>query len=286
MVVRDEMGIITMMDWILGLIGSACIALLAYWKRSLSQSGALAAVGVGTVLYAWGSLPWFGTLLAFFISSSILSKWKQKAKEVHENVYEKSGKRDAGQVLANGGAALCLCIAHHFFPHHGWWAAFLGIMASVNADTWATEIGGLSTKSPRSILTGKKVPPGTSGGVTPLGLLAALCGSLLIGACAWLFVSVSPEEANTRLSSGATGVGWIPYLFTATVAGVTGALADSLLGARLQVMYRCSVCGKDVERILHCGKPTVWIRGVRWMNNDMVNFLSSLLGGLVALWLG
>jgi len=47
-------------------------------------------------------------------------------------------------VLANGGLALLLCIADRAWPHPLWWYAFLGVMAEVTADTWATEIGGWS----------------------------------------------------------------------------------------------------------------------------------------------
>jgi uncharacterized protein (TIGR00297 family) len=277
-------GTARMNNWLYGVAGSSIIALLAYRKLSLSRSGVLAAVPVGAVLYAWGSLPWFGTLLAFFLSSSFLSRWKRKRKEELERNYEKTGRRDAGQVLANGGAACCLCIAHHFLPHPGWWAAFLGIMAAVNADTWATEIGGLSRIPPRSILTGKIVPPGTSGGVTPLGTLAALCGGFFIGASAWMLTWVDTKWAGSWPADVLNASGF-SYLLAGTLAGTAGALVDSLLGARLQTMYLCPVCEREVERAFHCGKTTVQIRGFRVMNNDGVNFLSSLVGGLVALWL-
>jgi uncharacterized protein (TIGR00297 family) len=140
-----------MSDWLIGLVGSGVIAGLAYWKRSLSGSGALAAMAVGTVLYALGSAAWYGTLIAFFITSSLLSKWKQKQKAAVESGYEKTGRRDAGQVFANGGLGVLLCLLNHVAPHPAWWLAFVGVMATVNADTWATEIGGLINRPPRSI---------------------------------------------------------------------------------------------------------------------------------------
>ena len=59
--------------------------------------------------------------------------------------------------------------------------AFAGVMATVTADTWATELGVLSTHAPRSITTMRPVAPGTSGGVTLLVLLASALGALLIG---------------------------------------------------------------------------------------------------------
>ncbi|MGB8954185.1 MAG: DUF92 domain-containing protein [Tumebacillaceae bacterium] len=260
-----------MSDWLIGLVGSGAIAGLAYWKRSLSGSGALAAMVVGTVLYSLGNAAWFGTLIAFFITSSLLSKWKQKQKAAVESGYEKTGRRDAGQVFANGGLGVLLCLLNHVAPHPAWWLAFVGVMATVTADTWATEIGGLSKRPPRSILTGKIVPTGTSGGVSTAGLAATACGGLFIGCIAW--VLSLPENSEGMILLAVTGL----------VAGTIGSLADSFLGAKWQVLHRCSVCEKELEARVHCGKPTLYARGWRWLNNDRVNLIASVIGGLAAI---
>lgn len=254
-----------MLDWWLGLTGSALIAGLAYMRQSLSVSGALAAIAVGTPLYALGSAQWFLPLIAFFLSSTLLSKWKRNYKQEAETAYEKGGRRDAGQVLANGGLGTVLCIAHAFYPTPLWLAAYIGVTATVTADTWATEIGGLSRNQPRSLLTGRTVLPGTSGGVTGLGLLAAACGGLFIGIVATL---VEPSA--------------ILLLPVALISGFIGALADSFLGAAVQRMNRCLVCGREVEAALHCGKPTAFYKGIRLLNNDAVNMISSAAGGLIS----
>ncbi|WP_347231148.1 DUF92 domain-containing protein [Paenibacillus sp. DMB5] len=67
------------------------------------------------------------------------------------------------------------------------------------------------------------------------------------------------------------------------LGGLAGAFADSILGATVQRMNRCTVCGREVEASRHCGRPTVHARGWRWMNNDAVNALSTLAGGAAAL---
>lgn len=271
------------MEWIIGLAGSAAIAGAAYAKRSLSGSGFLAAVALGTAMYALGSAVWFGSLIAFFISSTLWSKWKKRAKEQVESGYEKSGRRDAGQVLANGGLALLLCAANWAWPHSLWWYAFLGVMAAVTADTWATEIGGLSRTSPRSIKTGRRVPPGTSGGISALGLGASLAGGLFIGAAAWtLLLSVPGQTASDVAAAPLQLVAWVGI---AGLAGLIGSLADSWIGATWQQMYRCNVCGREVEQARHCGKPTARVRGRAGWNNDAVNVAGSLAGGAVAVLL-
>ena len=126
---------IRMWNWVIGFGCSAIVAYSAYKRRSLSLSGMLAAITMGTIFFAMGSLLWFGILLAFFVSSSVMSHVKKSAKETYEAAYEKTGRRDAGQVFANGGMGMLLCIAFAINPSPVIVAAFVGVMATVTADT-------------------------------------------------------------------------------------------------------------------------------------------------------
>lgn len=270
---------------LLGLTGGLLIAVSAYRKASLTRSGALSAALMGTAYVALGGPVWFGTLLAFFISSTAWSKWKRhtRAKRSAEANYAKSGRRDAVQVWANGGLGLALCAAHAIWPDPFWLYSYVGVMAAVNADTWATEIGALSRRAPRSLLTGAVVQHGTSGGVTWLGTLAALSGALFIGLCAALLSLAGPISAPGMGPQTMPGLPLLAGLAAvAAFSGLAGALADSLLGATVQAMYRCSVCGQETERSTHCGHATDRLRGWPWMTNDAVNLLSSLLAGGMA----
>jgi uncharacterized protein (TIGR00297 family) len=275
-------------NWLIGLLCSGFIAMLAFQRRSLSGSGAVAAIVLGTCMYALGSLTWFGTLIAFFVSSTVLSKVKHKRKTAAESGYAKGGRRDAGQVTANGGIGLLLCMVHAIWPHLAWWFCYIGVMATVNADTWATEIGGLSRSIPRSIVTGKRVEAGASGGITWLGIAASAIGGLFMGGMAWVFVRLGttsfaaylPNVGASMELTASTVI--VLLLVVGTFAGLIGSLTDSWLGATMQVMYRCEVCDKEVEKREHCGRPGMRIRGISWMSNDAVNMSSSLIGGLAA----
>lgn len=274
---RQRMLLTMLISVFIGLLGSALIAGVAYRLRSLNRSGAYAAIAVGTILYACGSLAWYGALLVFFISSSMLSKWKKRRKQFTETGYEKGARRDAGQVLANGGLASLLCLLWQLWPSDLWWYAFIGVMASVNADTWATEIGGLSRRDPVSIVSFRRVPRGTSGGISLLGSSAAASGAITIGLAVWVLVGL---ESAPQVKSG-------PLLLAVTlVGGLFGAFADSLLGATVQRMNQCMICGQEIENSMHCGQKARQRRGLSWMNNDAVNAISSAAGGLAALILG
>src|SRR5437763_13989294 len=87
----------------IGLVLSAAIALLAYRRGSLSRGGVAGAILTGTLHFGFGGLTWGLTLIAFFVSGTLLSKYKEREKEPVAQRFAKGGRRDFGQALANGG---------------------------------------------------------------------------------------------------------------------------------------------------------------------------------------
>jgi uncharacterized protein (TIGR00297 family) len=208
-------------------------------------------------------------LFAFFIPSVLLSRIGRPKKKALVDV-GKTGPRDAWQVLANGGVAtVCALAAWNAAPLA--LAAFGGAYAAATADTWGTEIGTLVRQAPRSILTLRPLPTGLSGGITLAGTLAECIGSLWLGAVATLvFAPLLPGEA------------WA-FALAVALGGFGGALIDSLLGATVQVLWRCTACGRSCETNPHvCGATPVRIRGVGWVGNDFVNLTATLAGAGIA----
>lgn len=233
---------------------------------------------VGTLIFGLGGWIWGLLLIVFFVSSSWLSHYREAEKAEAMKVFAKGGRRDLGQALANGGAGAVLAVAFAYRPDPLLFAAFLGVMATVNADTWATELGVLSRRWPRVVMTGKPVPPGTSGAVSSLGVWASAAGALLIGAVAALLVQVQALVEGGGLEPMA-----VTYPLLAVAGGLAGSLFDSLLGATVQATYYCERCAKPTESARHrCGYPARKVRGWPWLNNDLVNLAASLIGGLVA----
>ena len=134
----------------LGLALALLVAGGGYLAGALSRSGALGALGVGTAVFGLGGPLWGLLLLAFFASSSALSEWRAADKQDPAGRFQKGGRRDLGQVLANGGVAAVLA-ALQAASNLGWigpldlFPALVGALAAVTADTWATEADCSST---------------------------------------------------------------------------------------------------------------------------------------------
>ena len=156
------------------LLISGLIVLLARWRRALSRSGMVGALLVGTLTFGLGGWRWGILLGVFFVSSSLLSHFKEAEKKAVSEKFDKGHERDFAQALANGGVGALVAVAATLWPWGGWLPFFVGVMATVNADTWATELGTLSRRPPRLISSGRIVEPGTSGGVSSFGTLVSL----------------------------------------------------------------------------------------------------------------
>lgn len=255
---------------------AAAVALTAgavRW-RALRADGAAGAFLIATWLLGGGGWSWTLPVIVFFILSSLLSLLSENLRRGKVSAAVKGAKRDLVQVLANGGIPVGLFMAHILgLPLYLAWPAFLGAVATATADTWATEIGTALKTEARLITTGQIVPAGTSGGITLMGSISSILGAVAIGI--------------TALVVAPTGViSVLPAALAGALGGLSGSLADSILGATLQVRFRCPACGKITEGRFHCeGVQLEKISGLRVLDNDAVNACTGILGAAVALLL-
>jgi uncharacterized protein (TIGR00297 family) len=248
--------------------------IFTYRKRWLTKSGVHGFIIVSISVLFGGNFLWFFVLIAFAVSASVWSEYYFSKKEFLKDIVAKIGPRDFWQVIANTGLAgmIALLYSTTNHPNH-YYIYFLSSIAAVNADTWATEIGSLSKKNPRLITNLESVNPGTSGAVTRLGLLGGLGGSIFIA-----IIGIAGKSISIILN-GQTIV-WnetLLFIFLVTLSGSVGMIIDSILGATVQVKYYCDQCEKMTEQNLHRGThKTRIVGGIKWINNDVVNFSASV----------
>lgn len=240
----------------------------AFAVRFLDLGGAVAAAGLGFSVLALGGWAWAVPGATFFVLSSVLSKLGRRRKAAAEALAEKGSRRDAGQVLANGGVAWALLAAYVFAPHDALYWGFVGSFAAAAADTWATEVGTLVGGPTWSVWGGRRVVPGTSGGVSAAGTLGALAGALTVTASVLPFAGAYAGAVGPGVAAG-----------VALAGGFVASFVDSVIGATAQARYRDAATGAITER---AGAGPL-VRGRAWLTNDRVNGICSAVGALVPL---
>lgn len=259
--------------FILAIILAGLVSSIAFSFKFLKPSGSVATFILATIIFSIGGWMWTIPILTFFILSSLLSTFNKSKKSFADSITVKGDVRDYVQVIANGCVPAFIIFIYFFDPDFKWFIIYLSAIASVTADTWSSEIGILSKKNPRNILTFKSEPHGTSGAVTLLGTLGGIIGAGVIAS----FVFLLPQSASNFQNHP------IIIIVIIILSGVVGNFIDSVLGASVQAKYACEICGKMTEKIQHCDSPARFMRGIRWINNDTVNFLCGLSGAVIAL---
>ena len=229
-------------DWIVLFIICAGITFSLRFRK-LTVAGALTGACLAGLLYKGAGIGGIVMLAAFFIAGSAATAFGHSRKE---RLGIAEGQRTAWQVLANGGVAGMAGLLSWLHPEQAvlWQLAAAASLASASADTLSSELGSIYGKSFYNILTFKKDTCGLDGVVSLEGTLWGIAGSALI---AILYIAF---------------YGYSTLAYWILLAGFTGNIADSILGASL-------------ER-----------KG--WLQNDAVNLLNTLVAagvGVLGYWL-
>ena len=243
------------------------LAVVSVWKKVLTIPATALAV---VVLIAVSLFTGYAGLIAFsvsFLGAGIIGLIKKDLRrEREQGLYPHAGARRVVQVLVNSLPSLTFGLVYFLSGKIGFLYASCVAVTAGFSDSAASDIGILSKGKVVSILTFKKVPRGISGGISLAGTISALLASVAVAVC----VFASPEiEAN--------GI-WIIAL-----GGFIGTLVDSVLGASIQRCYKCNICEELTERLNHCGAPTTLVKGLCFIDNNVVNLLSQFIAAGISL---
>lgn len=233
-----------------GLISSVLIGGLAFYKRSLSWDGYLAAIIMGSLIYAYGGGYAYAVLMVFFGSSILIGRLdKASPKETRNSV----------QVLANSALATLMAVLYGTTGELLFLAMFVASVGVSAADTWASELGKRSTSRPFHIFKFKRVDKGVSGAVSIRGIIASLAAGLTFA-----FI------ASFRIES-------FILVFLIGAFSFLGSIIDSMLGT-IQVKYIHKISNIITEEKSHL---TEYYSGIKYLGNNGVNFLSNMMSLLI-----
>lgn len=236
---------------ILGSIFSVVFCFTAYLSGALSLDGMAAATIAGIYIFGLGGIPAAVVLLLFFLSGSLIST---SAETDRDHVLYRV-RRSGLQVWANSFWFVLFIALASIGYTQVFIIGALGALATAMADTWATELGSKRFNYSTFLLTTlKEVKAGTDGGVSLPGFIAASVAALLFSVTAVFVFSFE-----------------LPLLIGIFVAGFSGCLVDSYLGA---VYQRIS---KKFRVPLGANNPRILI------DNNVVNLLSTGAGSIIAI---
>ncbi|MFA7117698.1 MAG: DUF92 domain-containing protein [Sphaerochaetaceae bacterium] len=255
-------------QWIL-LALMLTIGILAYVAKQLTFLGALCAVIIGfgiTWILGFGALL---TMLLFFLAAGVLGKIAKAYRARTQSIIQKKGGcRDSAQVLANGSLALVCALCYAYSPSMPFLVMFACSVSEAASDTASGDVGILSKQTPVSLVSGRPMPRGLSGAVTSLGMLSGFIASFVIALC-WFSNFFAPSAPGFLLMA------------IVTISGFLGSVFDSFLGCTVQACYYDHIHDRLTEHSEEKGIKFELRRGLPWMDNDMVNFLSNLFACLI-----
>lgn len=229
-------------------------AFLSFYFKKLTLTAAITGFFCALIIYLGTGYTGLLLLAVFFITGTLATAWGRRSKQKAERAGD-HGRRKAGQVLANGGAATLIALLALLIPGY---TSVLSIMlastlASATSDTLSSELGMVYGKNFYHCISWKKDERGLDGVVSIEGSLIGIFGSALIALLYCIFSSFFDFPASLH-AAGIPSVS--ASFFIITIAGICGNFSDSLLGATLE----------------RNGK----------LNNDAVNFLSTVISGTVS----
>ncbi|MGD1831797.1 MAG: DUF92 domain-containing protein [Sphaerochaetaceae bacterium] len=262
---------ISLYDMVIPFIVNLLLLFAALKLKLLTVSGSVASFLLGFIIFYFMNFVGWLILVFFFVSANILGKVGKLVKQVDiSKIHKKGETRDWVQVFANGGiagiAALLYGLTGSIIPL----VMFGASLAASTADTWASEAGILSKENPVSILTFTPVTPGMSGGVSWLGSLSSIIGSILISSLWYVSYRIAGDFRFFLLAS------------IIALSGIAGSLVDSYLGATVQGHYWDPVNELVTERERSDDVVFELCRGIRWIDNDIVNLMSNVVSTLLA----
>lgn len=186
--------------------------------RKLTAGGALTGAVIAIMVFLGFGYTGVSMLAAFFILGTIATVWKKKTKVSVRAQHDQSTRRDAGQVLANGGVAALTGALSYVFPQEARLCNLMmaASLSSAMADTLSSELGMIYGTRFYNIISLKKDARGLDGVISLEGTLIGVIGSAII---ALIY---------------AVGLGAGNGFRIIILAGTIGNLSDSVLGALLE----------------------------------------------------
>lgn len=241
---------------IFSILLSEIIFMIVFFSKSIDYYGSLLSMLIVFSYMYFGGILGISILLLeyffIFFISILKKKIIKQEKEKHTRKFL--------QILINGGIGTLFIILYGIFKNTSLLIISIISISGCFIDSVSSDVGTLSKKEPYDIFKQKKVEKGLSGGMSILGTISSLLCTILISLTLYFVLKLKILDF---------------IIITSLIFGQT--IIDSLIGSSIQVKYKCDKCGKITEKDKCCDRKCKQISGISWINNNMVNLISSIL---------
>jgi len=239
-------------SWIWLLAAILFLVILGWWvirKRWLDQSGWWAALWVAAVLFMSGGWKALFAPVFLLVSGSVAGRLFHAS--------HSSEKRTAQQVFSNGWIGVVLYMLYGITGHDAWLVLACCSFAISVCDTVSSEVGTAVGGKTYNIANFKAMQPGLSGGISLAGTAGGLIAVLLLAVCLQFLLPLNLIQLIWIVSTGMAGM-----------------LVDSFMGSRWQALWKL---GSGFTEISAEGSEVMLVKGLPWLDNHWVNFLSNAI---------
>ena len=237
---------------------------IVFFSNAIGYYGALLSMGIVFSFSFYGHIDGLVFLLMCYFIIFFISAFKKCLS--HQTKSE--GPRNFKQILINGGIGTIFIILYGCYDYRPFLYLSIVAIGGCFIDSVSSDIGVLSSKPPYDILKRRTVPTGISGGMSVLGTSAALSVTVIIALYSFIVFHIPIKECIMIYI----------LVFCQT-------LVDSALGSLWQVKYRNLSNDLITENPESFIGQTEYYEGVSWMDNNMVNLISSLIICAIAMLL-
>ena len=242
-----------------GLLFSILVAYIAFFGNWITLDATKAVIIFGAIIFGLGGWPLALAVLAFFITSNLLTRWNRVQRNTDsDNTSRKSEyskRRDGYQIWANGFWIALFCIMWFLTGSDVFMAAVFTALAAATADTWSTEVGTVNPGKTVKINSFQPVRPGSDGGVSLKGTLASVVGALMIAGFIFTTYTLYP----------------IQLFFIVFILGFMGSVIDSYLGALI------------TDHKIRLKAPSDFSGNSLMFSNSIVNWASTGTSAIIAI---
>lgn len=239
-------------SWIWLLAAMLFLVFLGWWvirKKWLDQSGWWAALWVAAVLFMSGGWKALFAPVFLLVSGSVAGRLFHAS--------HSSEKRTAQQVFSNGWIGVVLYMLYGITGHDDWLLLACCSFAISVCDTVSSEVGTAVGGKTYNIANFKAMQPGLSGGISLAGTAGGLIAVLLLAVCLQFLLPLNLIQLLWIVSTGMAGM-----------------LVDSFMGSRWQALWKQ---GSGFTEISGDDAKTQLVKGMAWLDNHWVNFLSNAI---------